>query len=184
MQAPGAHRHIAAALPAGVGTDYLLHTETVRNGRVAANFVALLIVVGSAMSCASEAPELTHLRKVAETLPVPAGTELLQKDFLANRPGMFDDEQFSGTLQYLTLSEVDLEATTNRVAEEFESAGWNVTRQSEIFDDENLVAQKGSFEFRKDGETGNAYISYVIPPIDVPIRKPAKVQIVLALNAT
>ncbi len=146
--------------------------------------VVVLLAVGAATSCSTEPRQLAELRKLAATLPVPAGAELTYESFVANTPGIFDDEQYSGTIQYATLREVNLEDVTADVVREFESAGWTVTNLSTDVVDENLAVHKGTFIFEKAGESGTAYLDYALPPVGVPMKKPAKVEIAFNLAAT
>ncbi len=153
---------------------------------LASGFVGLLLLVGAATACSEEPREpapITRLREVAATLPIPTGTEVIGKDFMTNTP-VFQDPLFSASLQYRTLSDVNLEDAVAGLVAEFESAGWKVTNLSTNWAYDNLAAHNGGFRFERDGEPGHAYLQYVIPPdIDTPMTKPAKVVITLSLEA-
>ena len=72
-----------------------------------------------------------------------------------------------------------------KAVREFESAGWTVvTDPYSDFVFENLAAHRGGFRFEKGGDAGSAYLGYVLPPGDTPLKKPAKVMILLSLCAT
>ncbi len=148
------------------------------------NLVVLLVMVGTAASCSSEPRQLARLRAVAATLPVPDGADLFHESFVANTPEMFGDEEYRGSLQYLTLAEVDLEDATADVLTQFESAGWSVTNLTTDFVHENLAVHKGTFQFSKGADSGSAILDYAIPPVGTPMKKPARVVIVFSLTAT
>ncbi len=152
---------------------------------LASGLVGLLLLVATT-ACSEEPREpapITRLREVVATLPIPAATEVIGKDFVTNTP-VFQDPLYSASLQYRTLSDVDLEDAVAGLVAEFESAGWKVTILLSNWAHENLAGQNGGFRFERDGEHGFAYLQYAIPPdIETPMTKPAKVVITLSLEA-
>lgn len=156
-----------------------------RTGRRRIGSTLLLAVLAvCATSCSGERREIRGLRKLAATLPVPDGADLVTETFDSTSYEIFGPEEFSGTLSYKTRTEVRLKEATERVIAQFEAAGWTAQRQDSEFDDENPVAHRGSVRFEKAGNVAMAHLSYDFPLYDHrPLNPPLRAWISLSVTA-
>ena len=158
-----------------------MSTRTSRRTIGSALLIAVLI---TAASCTVERGQIKRLRKLAATLPVPDGTELVSETFESRRPNIFDPEEFHGTLSYKTRADVSLREATEKVIAQFEASGWTALRQDAEFVDENPVAHRAAVRFEKAGNAAMAYLHYDVP-LDsrIPVKVPARAWVTLSVAA-
>jgi hypothetical protein len=146
---------------------------------------ALLLAVLAicATSCGLERGETRRLRKLAATLPVPDGADLVDETFDSSRHDIFGPEVFHGTLTYKTRADVTLKDALEKVIGQFEASGWTAQRQDAEFVHENPVAHRASVRFEKAGNVAMAYLSYDFWPHDPsPLKVPARAWINLTVG--